>query len=120
MDDRPTEKISAIRAESELISTKPPSWVTAGVLFIASIAGGGGTGFLTTSYQVEALEHDLAEHEQSDGHAASLARLRNLEERVAVQSANEAHMRQLFQSIERRLAAIEDAVTNSEQRPRRR
>jgi hypothetical protein len=110
MDDRPT-----------LLSTKPPSWVTAGVLFIASIAGGGGTGFLTTSYKVEALEHDLAEHKQSDGHAASLARLRNLEERVAVQSANEAHMRQLFQSIERRLAAIEAAVvTDNERAPRRR
>lgn len=109
-DDRPTF----------LSGSKPPSWVTAGMLFIASVAGGGGTGFLTTSFKVEALEHELAEHKQSEGHAASLARLRNLEERVAVQARDSEHLGQLLQSIDNRLERIENAVTATPDRPRRR
>lgn len=99
--------------------SKPPSWITAGVLFIASVAGGGGTGVLAMSIRIENVEHALAEHKQDDGHGSSLARLRNLEERVAVQARDAEHLHELLQSIDSRLERIEDAVTRAPSSRRR-
>ena len=108
MSDRPT-----------LLNSRPASWVTAGALFVASVAGGGGTGAFATSFKLEALEHKIAEHKQDAGaHAGTQQRLRQLEEKVAVLGRDGDHLRELLVRIDGRLERIEEAL--AEQRPRRR